>query len=456
MNKFFSFFLLSIIISVNSQQKLAFSFGDSPQTLMLNPGAETNFSSHYGVPILSNVSFSIGFTGFNLEDLFLNDSRSFKIKFEEVLNKLDQDNYINMNAVIDVLNAGFRLNDKTYVSVGFYEEIDVITYIPKDIMQLFYYGNEPFLNNSFSLSQISMKADILGVLHAGVSKKISEKLNIGARIKIYSSSLNIESTNNYGTFITATSTQNILRQSLNDVNAQIRTSGIIDGNNEVLESPKELFSNTFFGANLGLGLDVGLTYHFSPQLEFTGSFLDIGFVKQSNNISNYSIRGDYTFDGLNFQYDSNNIVDYWQEIELDFKDNITTEKTEEAYNSWRPMKINVALKYSFGEKRSKNCYTKTHKQYYYNSIGFQIHNIMRPVKPQFSFTSFYETSLSENIHTKFTHTINDYSYANFGAGASLQIGKLNVFGLLDNILGVRDLSTVNNISLNFGFNIVID
>ena len=120
------------------------------------------------------------------------------------------------------------------------------------------------------------------------------------------------------------------------------------------------------------------------------------------------------------------------------------------------MKINAALKYSFGERRNKFCYTKTHKQYYYNSIGFQIHTIMRPLKPQFSFTSFYEKSLSQKIHTKFTHTINDYSSTIFGAGASLQLGKLHVFGALDNVLGVRDLSTLNTISLNFGLNIIIN
>ena len=133
-----------------------------------------------------------------------------------------------------------------------------------------------------------------------------------------------------------------------------------------------------------------------------------------------------------------------------------TEETENAYTSWRPIKLNAALKYSFGERRNKFCYSKTHKQYYYNSIGFQIHTIMRPLKPQFSFTSFYEKSLSKKIHTKFTHTINDYSAAIFGFATSLQVGKLNIFGVLDNILAVTDVASANNISLNFGFNIVLD
>ena len=448
-------FLISAI-SLKSQQKLAFSFAESPQTLLLNPGAETNFRSHYGIPMLSNFSFDLGITGFTLNDLFSNDSRAFKTRFEAVLNKINSTDYVSFNTQVEVLNVGFRLDKKTYLSFGFYEELDFISYMPKDFIELFYYGNQPFLNRSFSLSQVYMKGDFLGVLHAGISKKINEKLNVGARVKIYSSSINIESLNNSGTYTSSTSNENIIRQSLNNLNGQIRTSGIVDSDDEFIDSPGEYFSKTFLGSNMGLGLDFGLTYHFTSQLEFTASLLDIGFIRHSKNTKNFNIDGNYVLDGLNFEYDASSLSNYWQQVEQDFRDKVITEETQEGYTSWRPMKINAALKYSFGEKRGKSCYSKTHKQYYYNAIGFQIHNIMRPIKPQFSFTSFYEASLSKKIHTKFTHTINDYSSIIFGAATSLQLGKLSVFGGLDNLLGVADVSSGNSVAFNFGFNIVID
>ena len=450
------FFILAITSSINAQQQLSFSFGEIPQNLMLNPGAETNFKSHYGIPVFSNLSFRAGFTGFTLADLFLNDSRDFNLKFEEVLNKIDSDDYININTVVEVLSAGLRIDDKTYVSFGFYEELDLITYLPKDITELVYYGNEPFLNRPFSISELVMKVDMLGVLHAGMSRKVDEKLTIGGRLKIYSSSLNIETNNNSGTITATTNNTNIIRQTLDNLDAEIRTSGIIDSNGDANEFSNDVFSNTLLGGNLGLGFDVGLTYHFSPQLEFTGSIIDVGFIKYSKNTRNFTAKGNYILDGINFEYNSDDPSDYWEQLEEDFNANVPTEETENTYTSWRPMKINAALKYSFGEKRSKFCYTKTHKQYYYNSIGFQIHTIMRPLKPQFSFTSFYEKSFSKNTHTKFTHTINDYSAAIFGVATSLRVGKLNIFGVLDNILAVRDIASANNISLNFGFNIVIN
>ena len=427
---------------MQAQQQIAFSFGETPQTLLLNPGSETNYKSHFGIPVLSNFQLTIGNTGFQMGDLFSNDSRPFNEKFEKVLEQLSPDDYINLNTKIDVLNFGYRYNNKIYISVGFYEELDLMVYFPKDAIEGLYYGNDPFFNRSFSVSQAIMKADLLGVLHAGISKKIDEKLTIGGRFKIYSSSLNVETNNNSGSITTTTNTTNITRLTLQNLDAEVSTSGV------------DNFS--LLGGNLGVGFDVGLTYHFSPQIEFTGSILDLGFVKHSKNTRNFTAKGNYVLDGINFEYNPDDPIDYWEQLSNDFKARIPNEETEDAYTSWRPMKLNAALKYSFGERRNKFCYTKTHKQYYYNSIGFQMHTIMRPLKPQFSFTSFYEKSLSQKIHTKFTHTINDYSSTIFGAGASLQLGKLHVFGALDNVLGVRDLSTLNTISLNFGLNIIIN
>lgn len=443
--------------SVNGQQQLAFSFGETPQTLMLNPGAETNFRYHYGIPVLSNFNLNVGITGFELSELFLADNANFDVKFERVLNKLSEEDYIDLNARIDIINGGYRYDEKTYLSFGFYQELDVVAYIPKDIAELWYYGNQNFLDRSFSFSQLTIKADILGVLHAGISHKVNKQLNIGARAKIYSSSFNAETNHNSGTFTTFENEQNILRQSLNDVNIEVRTSGLIGANDKALENATDLVSKTFLGGNLGIGFDFGFTYHFTPQLEFTGSILDLGFVRHSKNTRVYSAEGDYTFDGINFTgFDPTSPIDYWQQLEDDFDDRVPSDETTEAYTSWRPTKINAAVKYSFGDIRSKACFTDTYKRYYYNAIGFQVHSILRPRGPQFSFTSFFETSVTEKIHSKFTHTINDFSALILGSGFTFQWGNVNVFGLVDNMLGARDLISASNITVNFGINMAIE
>jgi len=135
MKKLLLLIFLIATVSLKSQQKIAFSFGETPQTLMLNPGSEINYKSHYGIPIVSNFQLTIGNTGFQMGDLFSNDSRSFNEKFEKVLDQISPSDYINLNTKIDVLNFGYRYNNKTYISIGFYEELDLIAYFPKDAIE---------------------------------------------------------------------------------------------------------------------------------------------------------------------------------------------------------------------------------------------------------------------------------------------------------------------------------
>lgn len=459
MNKILIFLmwsLLSISYGTHAQQQLAYSFGETPQTLMLNPGAETNFKYHYGVPVFSNVSFNAGMKGFDLSDLFLRDNRPFDLKFQDLLSQVSETDYFNFNLRTDILNGGYRYDNKTYLTFGFYEELDFIFYIPKDIIELGYYGNNRFLNRSFSVNQLVFKGDVLGVLHAGISRKINTKLNLGARIKIYSSSLNVETNHNSGTFTTTENSTNILRHSINNLNGEVRSSGLINSNDEFLEDTNSIVSRTFLGGNLGLGFDFGMTYHFSPQVEFTASVLDLGFIRHSKDVRTYRAEGDYTLDGINFEFDPDNPRDYWQELEDEFDANIITTEVQDAYTSWRPTRINAAIKYSFGKLRKKVCYTATHKDYYFTSIGMMMNTIMRPQGPQLALTSFLDTSLSERFHTRMTYTINDFSGMIFGGGFTYQLGNVNIFGVMDNMIGMRDVLRANNISFNFGVNVVIN
>ena len=447
--------LFLVTIQLHSQNKqVLYDFAELPQILLLNPGAETNYKFHVGVPLLSGFSSEFGSTGFVLSDLFLNDGRPINDKVTEVLANLNTQDYLKFNSHIEVFNAGFRYGNDTYLSFGFYEEIDVICYFPKDVISLLNEGNAAYLHRSFNLSQLLFKADVVGVVHAGITRKVSEKLTIGGRFKIYSSAFNTESSNNSGTFTTTDGTNNIYAHYLNDIDVNIKTSGLFE-NNEYINSAGTYIKNTFFGGNLGIGFDVGLTYHISPQLEFTGSIIDFGFMNHKKNIRNSFVKGNYVFEGLEFLYDSSN-SNYWEELSDDFKEKVPSEENQDSYISWRPTKFNAAIKYSFGEKRSQYCYDNTHKDIYRNAFGVQLYSIFRPLSQQLALTGFFEKSFSEKIHAKVTYTIDDYSFYNLGAGISAQIGKVNIYGMVDNITEFGDIASANNISLQLGINLIFN
>lgn len=440
----------------SQNKQVLYDFAELPQTLLLNPASETNDRFHIGIPLLSGFSTQVGSSGVVLTDLFAVDNQNFNDKVSTVLNSLTTNDFIQFNAQLELLNAGFRFDEKTYISFGFYQEIDAIGYYPKDVFIFFSEGNDAYLNKSFSASQILYKLDVLGAIHVGITKKITDKVTFGGRFKIYSSALNIESTNNTGTFTTTQGTNNQLIHYFRNVNIESRTAGLIGSDREFITEPNDYLKATLFSGNIGVGFDAGVTLHISPQLQFSGSILDVGFINYTKNTDNIKANGNFIFEGINFEFDPNTNIDYWTQLSDRFKEQIPTTETQESYISWRPAKINMVLKYSFGEKRSEVCYDDTYKDFFTDAIGAQLFTVFRPLHPQLALTTFYQKSFSKKLHAKVTYTFDNFSSSNIGFGISQQIGKLNVYGMFDNLLNYRNLSSANAVSLQFGMNLIFN
>ena len=448
--------IFTFLIGLNSfsqNKQVLYDFAGLPQTLLLNPGLETDYKFHIGVPLLSGFSSEIKSTGFSLAEIFSVNNNTINDKISAVLNKIDANDYLKVNTQIEVFSAGFRFDKKTYVSFGFYQELDAIGYLPKDALTLINEGNTSYLNKSFSISEMIYKLDVLGVIHAGISRKVSDELTLGGRFKVYSSALNLETSNNSGTFTTGLGNNNMYIHQLDNVNLNLRTSGL-RSNNEYISDARTYIENSLLGGNLGAGIDLGFTYHATPQLQFSGSLIDFGFVHHTKNIQNQLIVGSFTFEGIEFEFDSNR--NYWQELDAALKEQLPIVENQDSYTSWRPAKLNAAIKYSFGEKRSKYCFDNTLKDFYTNAFGAQLYSVFRPLRQQFALTSFYEKSFSNKLQAKITYTIDDYSYNNIGVGVSAKIWKINFYGILDNLTKLSDISSSNNISLQFGFNLLFN
>ena len=451
---FFVFLITSLRVK-GQNRPILYDFADLPQSSLLNPALGNDFKFHSGIPLLSGISAEFGNSGFTIFDLFANDNRTFTQKVNDVISDLETRDFGVINSQIELVNAGIRLNKKTYLSFGFYHELDGIAYFPKDVFTLVNEGNSAYLNRVFSLSQVNFKFDAIGVLHFGLQVQVDDKLSVGGRIKLYSSAVNIQTRNNTGTFTTVRGANNIYRHFLNNVNFNVNTSGLYR-DEEIIDEASEYLGNTLFGKNSGLGVDLGFSYEVSPQFQFSASILDFGVITYKDLIRNAEVNGSFTFEGVNFLFDPNNPTNYWGQISDAFKRDVPSTDNQNSYSSWRPTKINAAVKYSFGEKRSKICYDNRYEDFYTDAVGAHLFTVFRPLFPQVALTGFYQKSLTDKIHAKATYTIDDYSFANLGLGFSIQISKLNLYTTFDNILNYGNITRSNNIRFQIGANLIFN
>ena len=169
------------------------------------------------------------------------------------------------------------------------------------------------------------------------------------------------------------------------------------------------------GGDLGVGFDFGFTYQLSPQTVLTGSVLDLGFIRYSSDVKNYTLIGAARNEGIEIRLpeDIGNINrEFWQELVDDLEEQVPFDTNEDAFTALRPFKINAAIRHNWGERGFKNAgcdcdYTiqqRGNSLDYVNAVGAHLFLINRPVGPQTALTAFYQRRVGDFLAVKTTYT----------------------------------------------------
>lgn len=329
-------------------------------------------------------------------------------------------------------------------------------------------GNRDYLDYEFDLGEISTTGDFMTVYHFGANKQISDKLTIGARLKLYSSMFSYRSVNNSGTFVTTLgdeNSENIYEHTIQNADVTVETSGYaslreMDGASQVTS---EILGRAFFGGNIGVGVDLGFTYDITNALTLSASALDVGAIFHSKDVENYRASGTYTLDGINLIFpplnQGDSTIPYYDDLEDEIEQEIPIDTLNNGYTQFRPLKFNASLSYGFGRfdlSGDCDCLNMGGGTLHKNNVGLQFYSIFRPKGPQMAGTLFYHRRLTDYLSAKATYTVDSYSSSNVGLGVSADIGKFNFYIAADNLIKYANLAKAKSLSLQLGFNIIID
>ena len=457
------------IVSLLSQNKeVLYGLEETPQAMLLNPGSRISYEYHFGVPLLSHIHVNGGSSGVSVYDIFQESSVDINTRISNKIFELENTDFFTATQQLEILNFGWKNKKNYYFSGGIYQEFDFILYFPKDLAILAWEGNANYIGKEFNLGEINVSGDLLTVYHFGVNKKINKKITVGGRAKLYSSMLSFSSTSNSGTFVTipSESGDNIYDHIVSNATINVNTSGItslsdLDTRTQVIN---KLLGRSFFGGNLGIGVDLGATYEINEKWTASASILDLGAIFHKKNIESYQVSGEYNLDGIELLFpplgNGDSSLPYYEDLIDDIGAAFTIDTIYNSYIQMRPVKMYASVKYNFGQAiggdKTCNCLKMGENQKYNQSIGFQYFSIIRPKGPQIAATLFYYHRLSDYFSVKATYTADSYSYSNVGLGLITNIKMVNFYIVADNLQWYSNLAKAKSVSLQFGFNIIID
>ena len=467
-------FVISMLFTLGAiaqNKSVLYDFNEIPQSLSVNPGVETDFKWFAGVPLLSGISGYGGSNGISVHDIFADDGVDINVKFRErALNTLTPKDEFSSTIQLEYLTGGFRgENPNLFYSFGGYLEFDNITYWPQDYASLIFDGNADQLGRRFDLGDLKTRGSLVNVLHFGVNKKVDRNLTIGGRGKIYSGIVDYSSTSNNGHLSNTEGQNNLIATNLN-ADLLLRTSGLqdLDNASDSDTLTNEIISRALFGGDLGLGIDVGFTYHLTERTTITGSLLEVGFIYHSSDPKSYSLKGNTTVEGIQINVLENFASldrDFWQDLVDDIEAEVPFETDTKSYVSFRPTKMYASIRNDFGEpvgkggQQSCDCTAGSSgggelRTKYRNSVGGQLYIINRPRGPQMALTGFYTRRIGNILALKGTYTVDKFSYTNVGLGMNLQAGPVNFYIMADNLLSYNNIADTNYASFQFGLNII--
>jgi len=476
-------YIIFLVVSCYAQNKqLTYNFDQLPQTLMSNPGAVVNYKNHIGIPLLSSIYLQVGATNKNVtyNNVLAGESSEDALRNLNNIDDLSTNDYFQFNQQLEILYGGIRLrNEKHYVSFGMYEEMDGFSLYPDDIVEIYFNGDDrdgdgiPEFDRVTNLNQLNMIGNLMGVYHVGISSKINDRLNIGARLKLISGSVNFNTTNNTGNYqLSQSESSGLYHHNFDNMNVIFNSSGFSASETGDFEADTGSYIQGLFFANgnFGMGIDLGLTYQATDRVTVTASVLDLDYINYSNDITSYIIVNDFLVkDRDYFDPPYGGEGDYWKDKIDDYRyyygDDLPLDTIHIRYNNFRPPVLNASAGYVMSNKtkgaksvfRDVKCDKCLYdKDIYTSELGIQTYTIFRPEKIGWAVTAYYSREFNQYINAKITYTYDNFSPYNIGLGISTHFKRLNFYATMDNLLYLPRLKDSNYQSLQFGFNFIFE
>lgn len=271
--------------------------------LQLNPGLQPT-RGYFNVPIIGSFNMSASSNVLGTSDIIdLMDSGSDLYSNDKLFDRLKADNRLNVNLNTDILSFGWY-KGKGFWSVNVGLRADFGAALAKDMFSMMRTMNGFALedvagtNQSYSLSNQTLNMKAYAEIGLGYSRRITEKLTVGGRVKVllglaraemninqFDLNLDVPNLRNYqddasrgelspsdwyGKGYSYAADGNVI--------TTLKGGGMTFDNNGMIDN-FDLDAGDLGIAGSGFGIDLGASYKVWDNLTVSASILDLGFLK---------------------------------------------------------------------------------------------------------------------------------------------------------------------------------
>jgi len=263
------------------------------------------------------------------------------------------------------------------------------------------------------------------------------KLTVGAKLKYLTGIANASVSNNALTLFTDSDIYQLTLTS----DYTLNTSTIINSNN--LSSFQLDFGNfgsdNLFTKNNGIAVDLGIVYQLNEKTKLSASVIDLGTINWTDNINNYSSKGNATYEGFEFSQFSDegeiafsNALDTLEEV-------FNFSETQNEYATNLPTKIYLSATYDMNEMWQLGGLFFTE---IYQGKTFPMVALSGRAK------------ITDKISVGGIYSARENNFFNLGLNFAVRIGSIELYGASDNILGVFNPYKSSNVNLRTGLNLL--
>lgn len=297
--------------------------------LQLNPGLQPT-KGYFNMPIIGSFNMSASSNVLGTSDIIdLMDSGSDLYSNDKLFDRLKADNRLNVNLNTDILSFGWY-RGKGFWSVNVGLRADFGAALAKDMFSMMRTMNGFALedvagtNQSYSFSNQTLNMKAYAEIGLGYSRRITEKLTVGGRVKVllglaraemninqfdlnldvpnpqytdyadYESRGELSPSDWYGAHYDYSANGNVI--------TTLKGGGMTFDNNGMIDN-FDLDAGDLGIAGSGFGIDLGASYKVWDNLTVSASILDLGFLKwkeSETTVATVSGEAHETIDASNY------------------------------------------------------------------------------------------------------------------------------------------------------------